>query len=133
MVALHLLTLAGAAVGTTAGGAQLLTPWEHVGPRNIFDDEDMNGEAGTLAGAASPAANPGLIYAGGRNNGASPGVLKSTDRGRHWVKASHGLLDTRINAIFLHPGQPSGSHVLVGTSTGVCAGSVSKAGPGVAR
>ena len=100
MVALLLLTLVGAA-GTTAGRG---TPWEHVGPRNIFDDEDMNGEAGTLAGAASPAANPGLIYAGGRNNGASSGVLKSTDKGRHWVKASHGLLDTRINAIFLHLG-----------------------------
>ena len=99
--------------------ATAATPWEHVGPRNIFDDENMNGEAGTLADAASPAANPDLIYAGGRNNGASPGVLKSTDMGRHWVKASNGLLDTRINAIFLHPGESDGSHVLVGTGSGV--------------
>ena len=104
---------------TVAAVATAATPWEHVGPRNIFDDEDMNGEAGTLADAASPAANPDLIYAGGRNNGASPGVLKSTDMGRHWVKASNGLLDTRINAIFLHPGESDGSHVLVGTDSGV--------------
>ena len=42
----------------------------------------MAGEAGTLADAVSPAANPSLIYAGGQNNGASSGVLKSTDMGR---------------------------------------------------
>ena len=38
------------------------------------------GEAGTLASAASPAANPDLIYAGGQNNGASSGVLKTIVR-----------------------------------------------------
>ena len=37
------------------------TPWEHVGPWNIGDDTENNGEAGTLACAASPGANPGLI------------------------------------------------------------------------
>ena len=70
----------------------------------------MNGEAGTLATAASPAGNPKLIYAGGKNNGASSGVLKSTDGGRHWVKASSGLLDTRVHALFVHPDDPHGRH-----------------------
>ena len=58
---------------------------------NIFDDINMNGEAGTLASAASPAGNPKLIYAGGKNNGASSGIIKSLDMGRTWKKASHGL------------------------------------------
>ena len=29
--------------------------WEHLGPRNIFNDQTFHGEAGTLADAASPA------------------------------------------------------------------------------
>ena len=49
------------------------------GPWNIFDDKDIKGEAGTLACAASPAANPDLIYAGGQNNGVSSGIIKTTD------------------------------------------------------
>ena len=49
------------------------------GPWNIFNDKDVKGEAGTLACAASPAANPSLIYAGGQNNGVSSGIIKTTD------------------------------------------------------
>ena len=44
MATLLLLTLAGAAAEAAAGRAQqamVATPWEHVGPRNIFDDEDQ--------------------------------------------------------------------------------------------
>ena len=37
------------------------------GPFNIFDDKNLQGEAGTLANAASPASNHDLIYAGGHN------------------------------------------------------------------
>ena len=53
--------------------------WTVVGPFNIGDDVHMNGEAGTLADAASPAGRPNIIFAGGQNNGASSGVLKSVD------------------------------------------------------
>lgn len=94
-------------------------PWERVGPRNIFDDDLNRGEAGTLADAASPASNPSLIYSGGRNNGASSGILKTTDMGKHWVQSSKGLFDTRVYGVFLHPDDAAGRHVLVGTPTGV--------------
>ena len=60
------------AAPTPPGGG----PWTRLGPRNIFDavDADGNpaGEAGTLTSAASPKANPNLIYAGGQNNGEWP-------------------------------------------------------------
>ena len=95
------------------------TPWEHVGPWNIFDDKDNKGEAGTLAAAASPKANPNIIYAGGHNNGVSSGILKSVDGGSHWTKNSSGIWDTRINGVFIHPSDPTGNHVLVGTGTGI--------------
>ena len=34
---------------------------------------------------------------GGNNNAASSGVLKSVDRGQHWLKVNVGLLDTRLH------------------------------------
>ena len=95
------------------------TPWEHVGPWNIFDDKDNKGEAGTLAAAASPKANPNIIYAGGHNNGVSSGVLKSVDGGEHWTRNSSGIFDTHIWGVFVHPSDPQGKHVLVGTSSGI--------------
>ena len=75
------------------------TNWINVGPHGIGDDIKASGESGTLADAVSPASNPNLIYAGGQNNGASSGVLKSTDRGKTWTLASNGLFDTRIKAL----------------------------------
>ena len=90
--------------------------WEHVGPRNIFDDVENRGEAGTLADAASPKLHPNIIYTGGKNNGASSGVLKTVDGGKTWVPSSSGLLDTRVSALFVHPDDSSGNHVLVGTA-----------------
>ena len=44
-------------------------PWHFIGPSNIGDDININGESGTLADAASPAGNPDVMYAGGQNNG----------------------------------------------------------------
>ena len=95
------------------------TVWGHVGPWNIFDDKNNKGEAGTLAAAASPKANPNLIYTGGHNNGVSSGVLKSVDGGVHWTRNSTGIWDTRIFGVFIHPSDPQGSHVLVGTASGI--------------
>ena len=82
-----------------------------MGPTNIGDDIHFNGEAGTLADAASPAANPHVIYAGGQNNGASSGVVRSLDGGRHWTVASRGLFNTRVEGV--HVVGDSGAHVLV--------------------
>jgi photosystem II stability/assembly factor-like uncharacterized protein len=79
----------------------------------------LAGEAGTLASAASPAANPNLIYAGGQNNGASSGVLRTVDGGVHWTRQSRGLWDTRILGVWLHPDDPQGGHVLAGTASGI--------------
>ena len=59
--------------------SKCLSDMNKTGPWNIFDDKDVKGEAGTLANAASPAANPDLIYAGGQNNGVSSGIIKTTD------------------------------------------------------
>ena len=36
-----------------------------------------------MADAVSPASNPLLMFAGGQNNGASSGVVKSLDGGKH--------------------------------------------------
>jgi hypothetical protein len=47
--------------------------WEHLGPRNIFNDAAERGESGTLADAASPAANPQLIYTEARTMAPRPG------------------------------------------------------------
>ena len=93
--------------------------WQHVGPRNIFDDANGNGEAGTLQDAA---ATTGLkiMYAGGLNNGASSGVLKTTDLGKTWLRKSKGLFDTRITALQLHPAsQEDGMRVFAGTPSGL--------------
>ena len=116
-----LLATAAGVARAQSGGA-----WEHVGPHNIFDAYNDNGtgalpmgEAGTLASAASPQANPMLIYAGGQNNGVSSGVLKTVDGGRHWTRNSKGLWDTRILGVWIHPDDPQGSHVLAGTHSGI--------------
>jgi len=98
--------------------------WTRIGPWNIFNGVDPTksygmGEAGTLASAASPAANPNLIYAGGQNNGASSGVLKTVDGGIHWTRQSRGMWDTRVLGVWLHPDDPQGSHVLAGTHSGI--------------
>ena len=53
----------------------------------------------------------------GRNNGASSGVLKSTDRGKTWVPHCNGLWDTTISS--LHIVDEAGDHVLAGTPTGI--------------
>jgi len=45
----------------------MCVPVVFTGPFNIFDDKNLQGEAGTLANAASPASNHDLIYAGGHN------------------------------------------------------------------
>ena len=42
-------------------------PWQKLGPKNIGDDAQGQGYAGTIADAVSPLSNPDLIYAGGRN------------------------------------------------------------------
>ena len=87
-------------------------PWEKLGPWNIGDDVEGNGEAGTLADAVSPASNPLLMYAGGQNNGASSGVLKSVDGGRHWVVKGRGMFNTRIEGLHLVDG--TGRHLYCG-------------------
>jgi hypothetical protein len=98
--------------------------WEHVGPWNIYGGTNPTvsagmGEAGTLASAASLAAVPDLIYAGGQNNGVSSGVIKTIDGGIHWTRQSKGLWDTRINAVWIHPDDPKGGHVFAGTHSGI--------------
>ena len=120
--ALGAIAMGAAAEESAAPGA-----WEHVGPHNIFDAYNENGtgplpmgEAGTLASAASPKANPLLIYAGGQNNGVSSGVIKTIDGGRHWTRNSKGLWDTRILGVWIHPDDPKGGHVLAGTHSGIC-------------
>ena len=84
-------------------------PFIEVGPHGIGDDMQQSGEAGMLADAVSPALNPNLIYAGGQNNGASSGGIKSTDMGKHWTVASKGLWDTRVHSLVLadEAGEPT--------------------------
>ena len=119
----RVLATVGLATAVSALGEG--SAWERVGPRNIFDDEHGRGEAGTLATAASPAENPSLIYTGGQNNGASSGVMKTTDMGMTWVQASNGLFDTRVQGIFVYPSAPdteaaaAGQHVLAGGPSGI--------------
>ena len=86
-------------------------PWKLIGPTNIGDDVNVDGEAGTLADAASPAKNPNVMYAGGQNNGAASGVLRSLDGGRHWTQASSGLWSTKVEGV--HVVDDAGAHVLV--------------------
>jgi photosystem II stability/assembly factor-like uncharacterized protein len=80
-------------------------------------DKTGQGYAGTLADAVSPVAYPALIYAGGRNNGASSGVLKSTDRGQTWLPVCNGLYDTAIWSLYIV--DDKGDHVLAGTGSGI--------------
>jgi hypothetical protein len=105
-----LLLAAAASLGACA-------PWEKLGPKNIGDDVHGQGYAGTLADAVSPISNPSLIYTGGHNNGASSGVLKSTDHGRTWVTACDGLWDTTIASLLIL--DTHGDHLLAGTPTGI--------------
>ena len=130
MAALLLNAAALLAVGELQSGVVLDsavpvgTPWEHVGPWNIYGGTNPTvsagmGESGTLATAASLATVPDLIYAGGQNNGASSGVLKTIDGGIHWTRQSKGLWDTRVLAVWLHPDDPKGGHVFAGTHTGI--------------
>ncbi len=84
--------------------------WRFLGPSNIGDDINIHGEAGTLADAASPAANPDVMYAGGQNNGASSGILRSLDGGRHWTVASRGIFNSRVEGV--HVVDALGAHVL---------------------
>lgn len=86
--------------------------WTRVGPWGIGDDIEGKGEAGTLADAVSPWGNPSIIYSGGRNNGASSGVLKSVDGGDHWVIKSKGIFDTRVVALGIVD-MDKGDHVLM--------------------
>jgi len=85
--------------------------WTAIGPWGIGDDIDGKGEAGTLADAVSPWGNPRIIYSGGRNNGASSGVLKSVDGGDHWVIKSKGIFDTRVVALGIVDMDKNGDHV----------------------
>lgn len=59
-----------------------------------------------------PSPSNNLIYSGGQNNGASSGVLKSVDMGKHWVVKSNGLFDTRIKSLGIV--DELGDHVYVG-------------------
>eukprot|EP00037_Helgoeca_nana_P010803 m.95702 g.95702 ORF g.95702 m.95702 type:complete len:429 (-) comp20431_c0_seq1:1729-3015(-) len=106
------------AVAAVVAGAS--PQWDRIGPYNIFDSIDPSkGEAGTLANAASPPLHPNIIYAGGQNNGASSGVIKTVDGGVTWTLQSTGLWDTHVLATWVHPDDPSGDHVLAGTHSGV--------------
>ena len=95
-------------------------PWAKLGPKNIGSlnaSSQRQGYAGTLADAVSPQSNPSLIYTGGHNNGASSGVLKSTDGGKTWATTSSGLFDTTVAALQIV--DAAGLHVLAGTPTGI--------------
>eukprot|EP01052_Picozoa_sp_SAG31_P049143 SAG31_NODE_10621_length_1116_cov_1.349066_2_plen_208_part_00 len=54
-----------------------------------------------------------MIYTGGRNNGASSGLLKSVDGGDHWVIKSNGIFDTRIVSLGIVDND-KGDHVYAG-------------------
>lgn len=89
--------------------------WTKIGPWGIGDSIDNQGEAGTLADAVSPAGNPKVIYTGGRNNGASSGLLKSVNGGLNWTVASNGIFDTRIMSLGIVDLDGKGDHVYAGT------------------
>eukprot|EP00937_MAST-01D_sp_MAST-1D-sp2_P005083 g5083.t1 len=65
----------------------------------------------------SPPANPNIIYAGGQNNGASSGVLKSADGGAHWTVASNGMFNTRVQALGIV--DKEGDHVYCAVPGGI--------------
>ena len=66
---------------------------------------------------SSPVSNPNLIYAGGKDNGASSGVLKSVDMGRHWKLSSHGMFNTAIESLYIR--DDKGDHLFCGTDGGI--------------
>ena len=109
--------ITSSSVGVTALGGG--SAWDRIGPWNLFDDPNENGEAGTLDCAASHEKNPNVIYTGGQNNGVSSGILKSVDGGKHWTRNSKGLWDTRILGCWVHPEHEDGSYVFAGTHSGV--------------
>ena len=112
--------LALSVVALAAPATPSAAPWDRIGPWNIFDAKNpLLGEAGTLACAASPKANPDVIYAGGQNNGVSSGIIKTTDGGKHWLRKSKGLWDSRVLGVWVHPDKADGSHVFAGTHTGI--------------
>ena len=126
-LALVLLVCAPAAADADAvAPATSSSTWDRIGPHNIFNAYSDGGqgplpmgEAGTLAGASSLAAKPEIIYAGGQNNGVSSGVIKTVDGGRHWVRASKGMWDTRVLGVWIHPDDKTANHVFAGTHSGI--------------
>ena len=94
-------------------------PWDRIGPWNIFDDKRSppQGEAGTLACAASPRDKPNIIYAGGQNNGVSSGIIKTVNGGVNWTRQSKGLWDTRISGVWVH--RDDDDHIFAGSHSGV--------------
>ena len=117
---------ADAADATATAPATSSSTWDRIGPHNIFNAYSDGGkgtlpmgEAGTLAGASSLAAKPEVIYAGGQNNGVSSGVIKTVDGGRHWVRASKGMWDTRVLGVWIHPDDKTANHVFAGTHSGI--------------
>ena len=94
-------------------------PWKKLGPSNIGDDIHQNGEAGTMADAVSPANNPLLMFAGGQNNGASSGVVKSVDGGKHWVVASAGMMTTKIEGLHIVDYDGESKHLLAAVRGGI--------------
>ena len=94
-------------------------PWIKIGPYNIGDDIHQNGEAGTMADAVSPPNNPLLMFAGGQNNGASSGVVKSVDGGKHWTVASAGIFTTKIEGLHIVDYDGESKHILCAVPGGI--------------
>ena len=72
-----------------------------------------------MADAVSPANNPLLMFAGGQNNGASSGVIKSADGGKHWTVASAGMMGTRIEALHIVDYEGESRHLLCAVVGGI--------------
>ena len=72
-----------------------------------------------MADAVSPANSPLLMFAGGQNNGASSGVLKSIDGGRHWTIASAGMFVTKVEALHIVDYDGASQHLLCAVPGGV--------------
>jgi hypothetical protein len=91
--------------------------WERLGPRNIFNEINGNGAAGTCGAAATDPSNPNVVFMGGHNNSAATGFLRSQDRGLHWLASNNGLTDTRVMSIVVDPLTPG--LIYVGTPSGI--------------
>ena len=84
-------TLGDGSAGLTSNTMNIRNQWccsEHACDVSHLQDKTNKGESGTLADAASPLSNPRIIYTGGANNGAASGILRSTDMGGTWQRAS---------------------------------------------